>query len=57
MPKGIAIDTSGTLRVTGAGVDHAEVERWARQLGYLEIWQRIVLMVDAADLQPPPATP
>ncbi len=31
-------DIAGILRVTGEGVDRVEVERWARQLGYLEIW-------------------
>jgi predicted nucleotidyltransferase len=42
-------DIAGILRVTGQGVDRAEVERWARQLGYLEIWQEIIRKVDAPD--------
>jgi hypothetical protein len=49
-------DIAGILRVTGAGVDRAEVERWARQLGYLETWRQIVQKVDAADPPTPPAT-
>ena len=35
-------DIAGILRVTGDGVDRAEVERWALELGYLEIWEAIV---------------
>jgi predicted nucleotidyltransferase len=50
-------DIAGILRVTGAGVDRAEVERWARQLGYLEIWQQIVQKVDAPDPPTLPAVP
>lgn len=45
-------DIAGILRVTGDGVNRAEVERWASKLGYLEIWQQIVAKVDAPD--PPP---
>ncbi len=30
-------DIAGILRVTGDGVNRAEVERWASKLGYLEI--------------------
>ncbi len=50
-------DIAGILRVTGAGVDRAEVERWARQLGYLEVWQAIVEVVDAPDRPPGPGVP
>jgi hypothetical protein len=50
-------DIAGILRVTGAGVDRAEVERWARELGYLEIWQEIVAKVDAPDPPPGPGVP
>jgi hypothetical protein len=50
-------DIAGILRVTGAGVDRAEVERWARELGYLEIWDAIVAKVDAPDAPPGPASP
>ena len=35
-------DIAGILRVTGDGVDRAEVEHWARRLGYLEIWEAVV---------------
>jgi hypothetical protein len=50
-------DIAGILRVTGEGVDRAEVERWARQLGYLDIWQQIIQKVDAPDPPASPATP
>jgi len=50
-------DIAGILRVTGDGVDRAEVERWARELGYLEIWQQIVAKVDAPDQPPGPGVP
>ena len=50
-------DIDGILRVTGDGVDRSEVERWARQLGYLEIWQAIVEKVDAPDRPPGPGVP
>jgi hypothetical protein len=42
-------DIAGILRVTGAGVDRVEVERWASALGYLEIWEAIVAKVDGPD--------
>ncbi len=44
-------------RVTGDGVNRAEVERWASKLGYLEIWQQIVAKVNAPDAPPGPRTP
>jgi hypothetical protein len=50
-------DIAGILRVTGDGVNRAEVERWASKLGYLEIWQQIVAKVDAPDPPPGPGTP
>jgi hypothetical protein len=50
-------DIAGILRVTGDGVNRAEVERWASKLGYLEIWQQIVAKVDAPDAPPGPGTP
>jgi hypothetical protein len=50
-------DIAGILRVTGAGVDRAEVERWATKLGYLEIWQQILEKVDGPDLPPGPGIP
>ncbi len=50
-------DIAGILRVTGDGVDRAEVERWATKLGYLEIWHQIVAKVDAPDCPPGPGSP
>lgn len=49
-------DIAGILRVTGDGVDRAEVERWAAQLGYLEIWRQIVAKADGPDPSPGPGT-
>jgi hypothetical protein len=43
-------DIAGILRVTGAGVDRADVERWARQLGFLDTWQQVVQTVDAPEV-------
>jgi hypothetical protein len=50
-------DIAGILRVTGDGVNRAEVERWATKLGYLEIWQQILAKVDAADFPAGPGNP
>ena len=50
-------DIAGILRVTGEGVDRAEVERWAKELGYLEIWREIVVKVDAPDASSGPGSP
>ena len=50
-------DIAGILRVTGDGVNRVEVERWARKLGYLEIWQQIVAKVEAPDAPPGPGMP
>lgn len=50
-------DIAGILRVTGDGVDRAEVERWARRLGYLEVWEAILEKVDAPDRPPGPGVP
>ena len=50
-------DIAGILRVTGADVDRADVERWATKLGYLEIWNQIVAKVDAPDCPPGPGNP
>jgi hypothetical protein len=47
-------DIAGILRVTGDGVNRAEVELWAGKLGYLEIWQQILAKVDAPDPLPGP---
>lgn len=45
-------DIAGILRVTGDGVDRAEVARWARELGYLEIWRQVVAIADGPDRHP-----
>jgi hypothetical protein len=50
-------DIAGILRVTGDGVDRAEVEQWAAKLGYLPIWQQIVAKVDAPDAPRGPQNP
>lgn len=50
-------DIAGILRVTGDGVDRAEVERWAKQLGYLEVWQQIIEKVDGPDQPQGPGVP
>lgn len=50
-------DIAGILRVTGDGVDRAEVTRWARELGYLDIWEQILAKVDAPDEPPGPGRP
>jgi hypothetical protein len=47
-------DIAGILRVSGDGVNRAEVERWASKLGYLELWQQILAKVDAPDAPPGP---
>ena len=45
------------MMALGWPVDRAEVERWAKELGYLEIWQQIVAKVDAPDSRPGPGAP
>lgn len=50
-------DIAGILRVTRDGVDRAEVERWARKLGYLDIWHAVVEKVDSPDEPPGPGVP
>jgi hypothetical protein len=50
-------DIAGILRVTGAGVDRIEVERWAKELGYLDIWRQIVAKVDGPNAAPGPGIP
>jgi hypothetical protein len=41
-------DIAGILRVTGAAVDRAFVELWARQLGYFDTWRQILQTVDVS---------
>jgi len=47
-------DITGMLRISGERVDRSEVERWARELGYLEVWRQVTAMADAADRPPGP---
>lgn len=44
-------DIAGILRVTGDGVDRSEVERWAAELGYLEVWRQVVDTSDRRETQ------
>jgi hypothetical protein len=50
-------DIAGILRVSGERVDRAEVERWARELGYLDAWQQVLAKVDGPDARPGPGVP
>lgn len=50
-------DISGILRISGEGVDRAEVERWARELGYLEAWEQVLATVEGSDQRSGPGVP
>lgn len=50
-------DIAGILRITGEGVDRAEIEHWAQELGYLDVWRQVVAKADAPDLPPGPGQP
>jgi hypothetical protein len=50
-------DIAGILRVSGDGMDRAEVERWARRSGYFEVWQQVFARVDAPGSAPGPGNP
>jgi len=50
-------DIAGILRISGARVDRSEVEHWAKELGYLEIWRQVMAMADGADRAPGPGIP
>jgi len=50
-------DITGILRVSGEQVDRNEIERWAKEFGYLEIWQQVTTMVDGPDQAPGPGVP
>lgn len=41
-------DIAGILCVSGAGVDRAEIERWAKEMGFLDIWLQIIAKTDTA---------
>jgi hypothetical protein len=40
-------DIAGILRISGREVNREEVERWALELGYLDIWNSIIAKVDS----------
>ena len=50
-------DITGILRISGDRVDRFEVERWAKELGYLEIWREVVATADSPDKPPGPGVP
>ena len=50
-------DIAGILRVSGDQVDRQDVERWANELGYLEVWRQVVATVDGPDRTPGPGIP
>ena len=50
-------DIAGILRVSGERVDRKEIERWAKELGYLEIWRQVTALADGPDQTPGPGIP
>src|SRR5579863_3576291 len=50
-------DIAGILRVSGDSVDRHDVERWAKELGYLEVWGQVVATADGPDRIPGPGVP
>lgn len=42
-------DIAGILSVSKNDVDRSEIERWARELGYLEAWAEVIALVDRND--------
>ena len=50
-------DIAGILRVSGERVDRDAVERWAKELGYLEGWRQVTALVDGPDRRPGPGVP
>jgi hypothetical protein len=50
-------DIAGILRVTGPGVDRTDIERWAKEIGCLDVWQAVLTKVDAPDPPPGPTAP
>ena len=50
-------DIAGMLRISGGRVNRSEVERWAKELGYLEIWRQVTAMADSPDNTPGPGVP
>lgn len=50
-------DIAGILRISGERVDRNEIERWAKELGYLEIWRQITAKENGPDQAPGPGIP
>ncbi len=50
-------DIAGMLRISGKDIDRAEVERWARELGFLDAWQHVLAKVDSLDSPHGPGAP
>jgi hypothetical protein len=50
-------DITGILRVSGDSVDRNEIERWAKELGYMEIWRQVTAMADGPDQTQGPGVP
>ncbi len=49
-------DIAGMLRVLGSSLDRLEVERWATEFGYLDVWKEIYNTVDNPEQPPPPSS-
>ena len=50
-------DITGILRISGERVNRNEIEHWAKERGYLEIWRQVTAMVDGPDQAPGPGVP
>lgn len=47
-------DIGGILRITRSGVDRADVEKWAKELGLAELWEQVLAKVDGPESLPKP---
>jgi predicted nucleotidyltransferase len=50
-------DIAGILRVSGDRVNRDEIEHWAAELGYAEVWRQVVRIADGPDRLPGPGVP
>lgn len=50
-------DIAGILRISGDRVNRSEVDRWAKELGYLDIWHQVLALSDSPDSTPGPGIP
>jgi hypothetical protein len=50
-------DIVGVLRISAESVNRDEIERWANELGYLEIWRQVAATADSPDQAPGPGHP